>query len=50
MAKAATKPQIKHAERMVLPSSSQTACEHALGYVGVEKKNAEEVWFIIFIW
>jgi len=45
MAKEATKPQTKHADRMTLPKSSQITHKHTLEYVGVEKEITEKVGF-----
>ena len=39
------KPQTKHAERMILPSSLQNTREHTVEYAGAEKQTAEKVGF-----
>jgi len=43
MAKEATKPQTKHADRMTLPSSSQKILVDVRNFVGVKKQVAEKV-------
>ena len=39
------KPQTKHAERMILPSSSQNTCKHTFEFTRAEKQTAEKVKF-----
>jgi len=39
------KPQTKHAERMILPSSSQNTRERTVEYAGAEKQTPEKVGF-----
>ena len=43
MDKEAAKPQARHADRMILPSSSQNTRKHTLEYAGVKKQLAEKV-------
>jgi len=43
------KPQTKHAERMILPGSSQKYSQHTLEYAGAEKQTAEKSDFVIFL-